>query len=62
VLFVSLYSRAHITADRIDRQLCDSLSRYKLPIEITIIQQRPKNAVGKIEKPLLGKSIAQHHQ
>jgi long-chain acyl-CoA synthetase len=62
VLFVSLNSQAHITTDRIDRHLRHSLSKYKLPVEITIIEQLPKNAVGKIHKPLLRKSIAQHHQ
>jgi acyl-CoA synthetase (AMP-forming)/AMP-acid ligase II len=39
-----------------------STPKRKPPVEITIVEQLPKNAVVKIDKPLLRKSIAQHHQ
>ena len=31
------------------------LPKYKLPVEITIMNDLPKNAVGKIDKPTLRK-------
>jgi acyl-CoA synthetase (AMP-forming)/AMP-acid ligase II len=55
VLFVSLNSGADITADGVHRHLRGSLSKYKLPVEITILDDLPKNAVGKLDKPALRK-------
>jgi long-chain acyl-CoA synthetase len=57
ILFVSLNSGVDISTDRIHEHLRASLSKYKLPVEITIIDDLPKNAVGKINKPALRKSI-----
>jgi long-chain acyl-CoA synthetase len=62
VLFVSLNSGADISTDRIDEHLRGSLSKFKLPVEITVIDDLPKNAVGKINKPALRKSIGPTHQ
>jgi long-chain acyl-CoA synthetase len=61
VLFASLNSGAAITADGVDQHLRGSLSKYKLPVEITILDALPKNAVGKIDKPALRKLIAENH-
>ena len=36
-----------------------SLSKYKLPVEITIMDDLPKNAVGKIDKPELRKRLVE---
>jgi long-chain acyl-CoA synthetase len=58
VLFVSLNSGATISADRIRDHIRGSLSKYKHPAEITILDDLPKNPVGKIDKPTLRKSIA----
>jgi long-chain acyl-CoA synthetase len=58
VLFVSLNSGATISADRIRDHIQESLSKYKHPAEITILDDLPKNPVGKIDKPKLRKSIA----
>jgi acyl-CoA synthetase (AMP-forming)/AMP-acid ligase II len=58
VLFVSLNSGATISADRIRDHMQESLSKYKHPAEITILDDLPKNPVGKIDKPKLRKSIA----
>jgi acyl-CoA synthetase (AMP-forming)/AMP-acid ligase II len=58
VLFVSLNSGATISADRIRDHMQESLSKYKHPAEITILDDLPKNPVGKIDKPTLRKSIA----
>jgi non-ribosomal peptide synthetase component E (peptide arylation enzyme) len=35
------------------------LSKYKLPVEITIMDDLPKNAVGKIAKPELRKRLVE---
>ena len=58
VLFVSMNSGATISADRIHDHIRVSLSKYKRPAEITILDDLPKNPVGKIDKPRLRKSIA----
>ncbi len=59
VLFVSLCSGATVSTDRIGEHLRGSLSKFKLPVEITILDDLPKNPVGKIDKPRLRKSIAE---
>ena len=53
VLFVSLHPDATLDTAAIREHLSDSLSKYKLPVEITIMDDLPKNAVGKIAKPEL---------
>jgi long-chain acyl-CoA synthetase len=53
VLFVSLQPDKAITVDTIRDHLSDSLAKYKLPVDITILNDLPKNAVGKIDKPKL---------
>jgi non-ribosomal peptide synthetase component E (peptide arylation enzyme) len=39
--------------------LSDALSKYKLPVEITILDDLPKNPVGKIDKPALRRQFAE---
>ncbi|MGA5545999.1 class I adenylate-forming enzyme family protein [Mycobacterium sp. NPDC051198] len=58
VLFVSLHTGADIGVDQIHGHLTASLSKYKLPVDITVLDQLPKNAVGKIDKPSLRKTLA----
>ncbi len=53
VLFVSLQPERSLTTGEIRDHLSDSLSKYKLPVEITILDDLPKNPVGKIDKPTL---------
>ena len=53
VLFVSLHPGQTLDAEAIRAHLRDSLSKYKLPVEITIMDDLPKNPVGKIAKPEL---------
>ena len=53
VLFVSLHPGKTLSIDLIREHLRDSLSKYKLPAEITILDDLPLNAVGKIDKPAL---------
>ena len=60
VLFVSLNSGADISTERIHEHVRGSLSKFKLPVEITILDGLPKNPVGKLDKPKLRKSIAEN--
>jgi acyl-CoA synthetase (AMP-forming)/AMP-acid ligase II len=59
VLFVSLHPDTTLDTDAILAHLRASLSKYKLPVEITIMDDLPKNAVGKIAKPELRKRLVE---
>jgi long-chain acyl-CoA synthetase len=59
VLFVSLHHDATLDTHEIREHLRGSLSKYKLPVEITIMDELPKNAVGKIAKPELRKLLVE---
>jgi acyl-CoA synthetase (AMP-forming)/AMP-acid ligase II len=56
VLFVALNSDATLTVDQISEHARENLSKYKLPVEITVLDTLPKNPVGKLDKPSLRKS------
>ena len=60
VLYVSLNSGASISTERIDEHVAELLSKYKRPAEITILDDLPKNPVGKIDKPKLRTLIAEN--
>jgi acyl-CoA synthetase (AMP-forming)/AMP-acid ligase II len=57
VLFASLHTGAGVSADDIAAHLRVSLSKYKLPVSITMLDELPKNPVGKIDKPSLRKTL-----
>jgi long-chain acyl-CoA synthetase len=57
VLFVSLNSGADRAADKIDQHVRASLSKYKVPVQITILDDLPKNPVGKLDKTKLRRLI-----
>jgi acyl-CoA synthetase (AMP-forming)/AMP-acid ligase II len=62
ILFVALNSGATLSANQIREYLAGGLAKYKLPVEITIIDTLPKNPVGKIDKPSLRrKQLAATH-
>ncbi|WP_354697665.1 Long-chain-fatty-acid--CoA ligase [Paraconexibacter sp. AEG42_29] len=55
VAYVSLRPDATVTVDEL-HQLCkDNLAKYKLPVLIEVLDEIPKNPVGKIDKPTLRK-------
>jgi long-chain acyl-CoA synthetase len=60
VLFVSLNSGASVLPGRIQEHIRGSLSKFKHPAEITILEHLPKNPVGKIDKPTLRRSLAEN--
>jgi acyl-CoA synthetase (AMP-forming)/AMP-acid ligase II len=61
VLFVSLHPDKQLDVDVIREHLSESLSKYKLPVDITVLDDLPKNAVGKIAKPSLRQLFAATH-
>jgi long-chain acyl-CoA synthetase len=61
VLFVSLHPDKQLDVAAIGEHLRESLSKYKLPVEITVLDELPKNAVGKIAKPSLRQRLAATH-
>ncbi len=61
VLFVSLHPGKQLHVDLIREHLHESLSKYKLPVEITILDELPKNAVGKLDKRSLRQRLAITH-
>ena len=61
VLFVSLHPGKQLQVDLIREHLHESLSKYKLPVEITILDELPKNAIGKLDKRSLRQRLAITH-
>jgi long-chain acyl-CoA synthetase len=59
VLFVSMHPDTTLPTDLIDAHLRRQLSKYKLPVQITILDTLPKNPVGKIDKPALRRRLAE---
>ncbi|MEN3319017.1 MAG: long-chain acyl-CoA synthetase [Mycobacterium sp.] len=60
VLFVSLHPGKQLDVDAIREHLRESLSKYKLPAQITVLDDLPKNAVGKIAKPSLRQRLSRN--
>ncbi|MEU6642633.1 AMP-binding protein [Saccharomonospora sp. NPDC046836] len=53
VAYVSVYPGSPLTGDDVIEHCRERLTRIKVPHEVTIIEQLPKNPVGKIDKPAL---------
>ncbi|MBU3064934.1 AMP-binding protein [Nocardia sp. NEAU-G5] len=53
ILFVALTADSALDADAIREHARTGLAKYKLPVSIRVLDQLPKNAVGKIDKPAL---------
>ncbi|MEZ0050403.1 long-chain acyl-CoA synthetase [Mycobacterium sp. MAA66] len=58
VLFVSAQPGIDLDTENIAVHLRASLSKYKLPVDITLLEALPKNPVGKIDKPSLRKNLS----
>ncbi|MDV8020112.1 class I adenylate-forming enzyme family protein [Rhodococcus sp. IEGM 1330] len=58
VVFVSLTADATITEADIDAHVKAALSKYKWPVDIIVVDEVPKNPVGKIDKPSLRRRLA----
>jgi acyl-CoA synthetase (AMP-forming)/AMP-acid ligase II len=49
---------AQVTAEELLEHTRAQLSKYKVPVELTVLDSLPKNSVGKIDKPTLRTSLA----
>ncbi|MDJ0392411.1 AMP-binding protein [Rhodococcus sp. G-MC3] len=58
VLFVSLTADATLSEADINDHIRRCLSKYKWPVDVIIVDEVPKNPVGKIDKPLLRRRLA----
>ncbi|MFY2862002.1 class I adenylate-forming enzyme family protein [Mycobacterium sp. THU-M104] len=59
VAFVSLRGDADVTPDGLREHLQVRLAKYKLPADIIVVDDLPKNPVGKIDKPGLRSQFVQ---
>jgi acyl-coenzyme A synthetase/AMP-(fatty) acid ligase len=57
VAYVVGYPDAPVTAAELLELCRRNLTKIKLPVEIHVVDQLPKNAVGKIDKPALRKAL-----
>jgi long-chain acyl-CoA synthetase len=55
VMFIAAPPGVALDVNTVREHLAGSLSKYKRPVEITILDELPKNAIGKIDKPSLRK-------
>ena len=53
VAYVSLRGGAEVTEDDLHEACRERLAKYKRPVLIRVIEELPKNPVGKIDKPAL---------
>ena len=58
VLFVSTRPNATITPEAIRDHIAGQLAKFKRPADITILDDLPRNPVGKIDKPALRRLLA----
>jgi acyl-CoA synthetase (AMP-forming)/AMP-acid ligase II len=56
--YVSLREGAGATVEELLEHAREHLSKYKVPVELTLLESLPKNSVGKIDKPTLRSSFA----
>lgn len=61
VMFVSLAPAGGPDNDGIYTHVASNLAKYKRPVAITVLDELPKNAVGKIDKPALRRIAATAH-
>jgi long-chain acyl-CoA synthetase len=53
VLYVSTHPGTSVNVESIQDHIAGNLSKYKWPVNISILDDLPKNPVGKIDKPAL---------
>ncbi|MCZ4578766.1 class I adenylate-forming enzyme family protein [Gordonia amicalis] len=58
VAYVVRYPDSQLTADDVLAHCAGHLTRVKVPAEVTILDELPKNPVGKIDKPSLRRGLA----
>ncbi|WP_375000709.1 class I adenylate-forming enzyme family protein [Aeromicrobium sp. CTD01-1L150] len=58
VAFVVPYPEANLTAEEVKEHCASHVTRVKVPAEVTILAEMPKNPVGKIDKPTLRRTVS----
>jgi acyl-CoA synthetase (AMP-forming)/AMP-acid ligase II len=58
VAYVALRPKARVTVDELHALCASKLAKYKRPVLIEVLDDLPKNAVGKIDKPALRALVA----
>jgi acyl-coenzyme A synthetase/AMP-(fatty) acid ligase len=58
VAYVVTYPNTSATAAELFEHCRRDLTKIKIPVAIHIVSQLPKNAVGKVDKPALRKSLS----
>ncbi len=58
VAYVVLRDGSELTADDLAERCSEHLARYKQPVAIELVDELPKNPVGKIDKPTIRKQDA----
>jgi long-chain acyl-CoA synthetase len=57
VAYVALYPGSTVTTDDLLAHCREHLTRVKVPVEIAIVDELPKNPVGKLDKPALRRAL-----
>jgi acyl-CoA synthetase (AMP-forming)/AMP-acid ligase II len=57
VAFVALYPDATVTEEDLLEHCRTHLTRVKVPVSITIVGSIPRNPIGKIDKPMIRRSL-----
>jgi long-chain acyl-CoA synthetase len=57
VAFVSRYPGSSVTVDELLAHCRSNLMRVKVPVEVHVVAELPKNPVGKLDKPALRRSF-----
>jgi long-chain acyl-CoA synthetase len=58
VAFLAIREGADVSTEQVQEHLRRSLAKYKLPAEIFVVDELPKNPVGKFDKPRLRRHFA----
>ncbi|SFS15876.1 Acyl-CoA synthetase (AMP-forming)/AMP-acid ligase II [Microbacterium sp. cf046] len=59
VAFVALREGSEVTTHDLAHHVSDALAAYKRPARITLVEEIPKNPVGKIDKPALRRGLSE---
>jgi acyl-CoA synthetase (AMP-forming)/AMP-acid ligase II len=58
VAYTSARAGAELNAEALHELCNEELAKYKRPVLIEVLEELPKNAVGKIDKPALRQATA----
>jgi long-chain acyl-CoA synthetase len=55
---VTTYPRVEVSTDELLEHCRRDLTKVKVPVQIDLVEQLPRNPVGKIDKPALREALA----